>query len=218
MKKLSLVLILLFCIGVVNDGVAQMSKKEKKEWKKRIKKLEPEQYKSLLDENKSMKSEVANLRQQVGGVDSRIAEKDDQISQLQGQVDDMRTELSATKDELAKARSAAAQPQQQQQQVVDVSSKGSGINDQVGVVFKVQIGAFKNKDLEKYLDAGDNFSGEVDDQGLRRYSLGVFRDYWEADTFKKYLREMGVKDAWIVSFRDGKRVPIKEVLEGVSRK
>ena len=37
----------------------------------------------------------------------------------------------------------------------------------------------------------------------------------EADTFKKYLREMGVKDAWIVSFKDGQRVPIKDVLEGV---
>jgi len=28
---------------------------------------------------------------------------------------------------------------------------------------------------------------------------------------------MGVKDAWIVSFKDGKRVPIKDVLEGVSK-
>jgi cell division septation protein DedD len=96
-------------------------------------------------------------------------------------------------------------------------SVGSGINDQEGVVFKVQIGAFKNKDLSKYLEASENFSGETDENGLKRYSLGVFRDYWEADTFKKYLREMGVKDAWIVSFKDGQRVPIKEVLENVSK-
>jgi hypothetical protein len=26
---------------------------------------------------------------------------------------------------------------------------------------------------------------------------------------------MGVKDAWIVPYKDGKRVPIKDVLEGV---
>ena len=37
----------------------------------------------------------------------------------------------------------------------------------------------------------------------------------QADTFKKYLREMGVKGAWIVAYKDGKRVPIKDVLEGV---
>ena len=29
-------------------------------------------------------------------------------------------------------------------------------------------------------------------------TIGIFRDYWEADTFKKYMREMGVKDAIIV--------------------
>ena len=46
-------------------------------------------------------------------------------------------------------------------------------------------------------------------------TIGIFRDYWEADTFKKYLREMGVKDAWIVPFKDNVRVEIKDVLEGV---
>jgi len=29
------------------------------------------------------------------------------------------------------------------------------------------------------------------------------------------MREMGVKDAWIVPFKDGVRVEIKDVLEGV---
>ena len=50
---------------------------------------------------------------------------------------------------------------------------------------------------------------------VKKNYLGVFRDYWEADTFKKYLREMGVSEAWIVSFKDGQKVPIKDVLEGV---
>jgi hypothetical protein len=45
----------------------------------------------------------------------------------------------------------------------------------------------------------------------------VFTDYWEADTFKKYMREMGVSDAWIISYRDGVRVPIKEVLETIPK-
>ena len=83
-----------------------------------------------------------------------------------------------------------------------------------GVVFKVQIGAFRNKDLSKYFDNNENFSGENADD-LQKITLGQFRDYWEADTFKKYLREMGVKDAWIVPYKDGVRVPIKDVLEGV---
>jgi hypothetical protein len=83
-----------------------------------------------------------------------------------------------------------------------------------GVVFKVQIGTFKNKDLSKYFENNKNFSGEVDEDGTKKYTLGEFTDYWEADRFKKYLREMGVKDAWIVAYKDKKRLNMKEVLEG----
>jgi hypothetical protein len=84
-----------------------------------------------------------------------------------------------------------------------------------GVVFKVQIGAFKNKDLAKYFENNPNFGGEVKEGEPQKMTIGIFRDYWEADTFKKYMREMGVKDAWIVPYKDGTRVEIKDVLEGV---
>jgi hypothetical protein len=84
-----------------------------------------------------------------------------------------------------------------------------------GIVFKVQIGAFKNKDLAKYFDNNPNFGGEVKEGEPQKVTIGIFRDYWEADTFKKYMREMGVKDAWIVPYKDGQRVDIKDVLEGV---
>jgi len=32
----------------------------------------------------------------------------------------------------------------------------------------------------------------------------------EADNFKDYLREMGVKDAWVVCYKNGKRVALKD--------
>ena len=86
---------------------------------------------------------------------------------------------------------------------------------QDGVVFKVQIGAFRNKDLSKYFENNENFGGETEADGVQKITLGNFRDYWEADTFKKYLREMGVNDAWIVPYKDGTRVAMKDVLEGV---
>ncbi len=189
--------------GKKSKDSGQMSKKEEKEWKKRIKKLQPEQYKQVLDENKSLTGQISSLRTELGDVDDRIAEKDEQVSSYQSQVADLRSELS-------KAQSRA--PTQ------DVSNTNSSRNsdDDTGVVFKVQIGAFTQKDLSKYMDKARNFS-EEEEGGVRKYTIGVFRDYWEADTFKKYLREMGVKDAWIVSYRDGQRVPMKEVLEGVSK-
>jgi len=79
----------------------------------------------------------------------------------------------------------------------------------------VQIGAFKNKDLAKYFENNKNFSGDVDADGVKKYTLGYFNDYWEADNFKKYIREMGVKDAWIVAYKNGQRVNLRDVLEGL---
>jgi len=203
MKSFVSLLVLLFALTVCFEGTAQMSKKEKKEWKKRVKKLEPEEYKGLIEENRSLKSQVSSLRNELNGVDQKIAEKDDQIAQYSGQISDLRNQLAQ-----AQAKAKQAPP--------PAPKDEGGINENVGVVFKVQIGAFTNKDLSKYLDNAKNFSQEEGD-GVKRFTLGVFRDYWEADTFKKYLREMGVTDAWIVSYRDGTRVPIKEVLEGVTK-
>jgi hypothetical protein len=112
----------------------------------------------------------------------------------------MRGQLTATKAELAQLKeSPVVNP-------MDFSK---------GVVFKVQVGAFKNKDLAKYFDNNPNFGGEARDGEPQKITIGIFRDYWEADTFKKYMRDMGVKDAWIVPYRDGQRVEIKDVLEGV---
>ena len=144
----------------------------------------------MLDENKSMKSQVASLRSELDNVDDQLAAKDDQINQYAAQNADLR-------DQLAKAKASA----------------GAGtINDKVGIIFKVQIGAYKEIDLSE--DNSNSFGSEKGD--LNKYTIGVFKDYWEADTFKKYIKEMGVKDAWIVSYRDGKRVDISEVLEGKS--
>ncbi|MEM6643247.1 MAG: Ezrin/radixin/moesin family protein [Bacteroidota bacterium] len=203
MKKSSMFLAIVLLCGVAFEGVAQMDKKEKKEWKKRIKKLEPEQYKQLLDENKSLKGQVSSLKTELSNVDDRLAEKDQQIVSYQKQVGDLRNELARAQNQ-SKPRSTSK------------PSSSSGIDDSNGIVFKVQLGAYKQKDLKKY-DNSPNFSAENAD-GLQKVTLGVFRDYWEASTFKKHLRSMGVKEAWVVSYRDGQRVPIKEVLEGISKK
>ncbi len=195
MKHLTTVLLIIMALSVSVDAMAQMDKKEKKAWKKRLKKVSPEQYKDLIDQNKTMKSQVSSLRTELDNVDRKLAEKDDKISQQQAQIADLRSQV----------RSGGSTP--------PPTTSGSGINENVGVVFKVQIGAYKKIDLSKYKDSSANFNAETEGE-LNKYTIGVFKDYWEADTFKKYLRAMGVKDAWIVSYRDGTRVPIKDVLEG----
>lgn len=202
-------LILFFCLALMaasTASFAQLSKKEKKEWKKKAKEYakNPANLKSLTEEKQVADNSVTDLSGQLKTLQSSLGAKDSKITELEDEVSQLRGQLSSVRAELAQMKSSPTAPAP-----MDFSK---------GVVFKVQIGAFKNKDLSKYFENNPNFGGEAakGETEPQKLTIGVFRDYWEADTFKKYMRDMGVKDAWIVPYRDGQRVEIKDVLEGVT--
>lgn len=201
--------VLIVCLALFFSGTqvfAQLSKKEKKEWKKKAKEFakNPASLKQLTEEKQTADNSVTDLSGKVTELQSSISEKDSKIVSLEEEIAQIRGQLSSVKAELAQMKSTPAAPAP-----MDFSK---------GVVFKVQIGAFKNKDLSKYFENNPNFGGEAakGEGDPQKLTIGVFRDYWEADTFKKYMRDMGVKDAWIVPYKDGQRVEIKDVLEGVT--
>jgi len=202
--------VLFLCLALIFSGTtvfAQLSKAEKKEWKKKAKefKKNPAALKQLNDDKQVADNNVTDLSGQVKTLQSTVSDKNAKIAELEDQISRMRSELNSAKAELAQLK---AQP------VINPMDFSKG------VVFKVQVGAFKNKDLSKYFDNNPNFGGEAADKDKaepQKITIGIFRDYWEADTFKKYMREMGVKDAWIVPYKDGVRVEIKDVLEGVTQ-
>ena len=203
MKNLVLILAIIFCVSAVNVATAQLTKKEKKEWKKKLKKTSPEQFKRMYDENASLKSEISSIQGQLSSVQGTMGEKDAKIAELTEDNRKMEAQVNAARKAIAKAKQESE------------TQPAKSVVSEDGVVFKVQIGAFRNKDLSKYFENNENFGGETDEDGVQKITLGMFRDYWEADTFKKYLREMGVNDAWIVPYKDGTRVAMKDVLEGV---
>ena len=194
-----------------NVSYAQLDKAEKKEWKKKAKQYakNPAALKQMVEDNSSLNSEVSSLKTENQNLESRVADKDATISELQSSIQKFRSDLQAERQKLAEMQTKPA--------VDNATNTDMATSEAImdGVVFKVQIGAFRNKDLSKYFDNNPNFSGEKDEDGTQKITLGQFTDYWETDTFKKYLREMGVKDAWIVPYKDGVRVDIKDVLEGV---
>jgi vacuolar-type H+-ATPase subunit I/STV1 len=201
MKKYTL----LFCLALLFAGsqtFAQLSKQEKKEWKKKAKEYSknPANLKQLTEDKQSADNQVASLNSKINDMQRAMSDKDARIAELEDQLSQVRGQLTAANAQIAQLKeSPVINP-------MDFSK---------GVVFKVQVGAFKNKDLSKYFDNNPNFGGEVKESEPQRVTIGIFRDYWEADQFKKYMREMGVKDAWIVPYKDGQRTEIKEVLEGV---
>lgn len=195
MKNKILLLATLFCFLMVSQAEAQLSKKEKKEWKKKLKGTDPEDFKNMMEENSALKGQVNSMNSQVSNLQSTLSEKNARIAQLQDKVNSLETQVEdlTTKD----------------------ISEDNSTRVAKGVVFKVQIGAYKNKDLSTYTANSEDMATESGADGTQKYTLGNFTDYWEADKFKKELRNMGVKDAWIVPYKDGQRVPMKDVLEGV---
>lgn len=196
-KLITVCLALIFCSVQV---FAQLSKQERKEWKKKAKEYakQPANLKSFTEQKQAADSEVTNLKNQVTGLNNTVSNKNARIAELEDELSRMRSELTNARAELAQYKDNPPP--------MDFSR---------GTVFRVQIGAFRNKDLKKYFDNNPNFGGEATEKGEQKFTIGIFRDYWEADQFKKYMRDMGVKDAWIVPYKDGQRVDIKDVLEGV---
>ncbi|MBL4654601.1 MAG: thrombospondin type 3 repeat-containing protein [Bacteroidia bacterium] len=75
-----------------------------------------------------------------------------------------------------------------------------------GLIFKVQIGAYQSDtpiDLFQKIEA---ITSEPGPNGYTRYTAGVFRSYDASELFKNDVINKGIKDAFIVSYNNGKRM------------
>jgi hypothetical protein len=207
MKNLWILAILFFAVSLTTyaQKKPKPSKEEaalEKEWAAKLKQLKPLEYKKLMEDKDALSNQVSDLERSQVDLKADAERKDAEIAKLKKELEDYNSGVAPV----------VVQNQTSSGHTSDGLNTKRGPSK--GVVYKVQIGSFKNKDLSKYFDNNPNFSGEIDSDGTKKYTLGVFGDYWEADKFKKALREMGVKDAWVVAYKDGKRVNIKDVLEG----
>ncbi|MBO3698840.1 hypothetical protein [Roseivirga sp. E12] len=209
MKSQKVFLTLILGIFVASVALAQttegrpLTKKELKEWAKRKKKMSIEDFKLLYDENVKQKAQIASIEGEIQNLERQVSTKDDRVSDLQKQVTRMQAAYQAAQREIENLKDQSITPVYNPELI-------NGEDFSVGVVFKVQVGAFRKIDLAKYAETAKDFDQEGNE--LRKYIIGNFRNYDDANILKRYLREMGVEDAWIVPYRDGKRVPLKEVI------
>lgn len=210
-------IVLTLFVGILTASIAfgQMTKaeqkahkKEMKEWKKRKKKMSSEDFKEIMESQIQLKASAAGAISDIQSLENQVATKDGQIGDLQKQVTRMQASYQSAQRELDNLQqNAATQPVYNPDLI-------NGEDFSVGVVFKVQVGAFRKMDLEKYAKSSKEFSQEEGEE-LRKYIIGNFRNYEDANVLKRYLREMGLADAWIVPYRDGQRVPLKEVVADI---
>ncbi len=82
-----------------------------------------------------------------------------------------------------------------------------------GVYYKVQIGAFRNEIPQNLYDQFAPMSGESTGNGMIRYTAGYFVSFGSADEMKSQIRRMGFADAFVVAYKNGKRIPLYEAID-----
>ncbi len=196
-------------MGMATSAFSQ-TKEEEKEWAKKLKELKPMDYKKLLDQKDALTSRVSECEGTENRLKNEATEKDAEIAKLKKELEDYSSGAVP-----GVAQKTATEGETKEERKEERAEAKAEKKETKGLVYKVQIGSFKNKDLTKYFDNNPNFSGDVDADGIKKYTLGEFTDYWEADKLKSALREMGVKGAWVVAYKDGQRVSMKDAREGI---
>ena len=79
-----------------------------------------------------------------------------------------------------------------------------------GLVFKVQIGAFRNPIPQNHYKGFAPIMAEDAGNGITRYTAGFFKTFNMANEAKNSIRSIGYEDAFVVAFMNGKRININE--------
>ncbi|HMQ77001.1 MAG TPA: hypothetical protein PKE21_07770 [Flavobacteriales bacterium] len=79
-----------------------------------------------------------------------------------------------------------------------------------GLVFSVQIGAFRDPVPQQVFSDLAPVTGERTTSGLVRYTAGLFTRFASADEAKASVRGRGYRDAFVVAFYNGERISLAE--------
>jgi len=82
-----------------------------------------------------------------------------------------------------------------------------------GLVFKVQIGAFKAPLPNNTFKGLTPVIAQTTPSGYIRYMAGNFKQYTSANAVKNDLRNLGYSDAFVVAYLDGKRINLNEATD-----
>ncbi len=107
-----------------------------------------------------------------------------------------------------------------EEDIFSLRTPGERVNAHIGVdqpkpaglVFSVQIGAFRNPIPADLFGDIVPVMGESAGGGLTRYTAGLFDDYGAADRARGQVRDRGYRDAFVVAYRDGVRITLAEAL------
>lgn len=81
-----------------------------------------------------------------------------------------------------------------------------------GLVFAVQVGAFRNPIPQDLFQGFSPIRGERVADGITRYSAGLFTEFTKAISARNTIRGKGYGDAFVVAYLNGERIPLNRAL------
>jgi len=121
------------------------------------------------------------------------------------------TELKKNEQAMVEAKSKTGDSEEKKKNQENVAAESGNINKEI--IFKVQVLYSENTLGSDSL----RFNGlknvwEYQDGGLYKYTIGNKRDIQSASALQSELRKKGFSDAFVVAFKNGKRIPVIEAL------
>ena len=121
------------------------------------------------------------------------------------------TELKKNEQAMVEAKSKKVDFEAKKENQENVAAESGNINKEI--IFKVQVLSSENPLGSDSL----RFNGlknvwEYQDGGLYKYTIGNKRDIQSASALQSELRKKGFSDAFVVAFKNGKRIPAREAL------
>lgn len=185
---------------IANTAFGQLSKNDKQKLKNELKgymsdlegyKAKKEDLQMTLDSNeaqiKRLKDELAYTAMNQTEMQNKVEAYEKEVNKLRSENEELKTWNDSTANEAMGATVPGA------------------INSEKGTVYKIQVGNYKEFNLTKYFET-PRYIGYEEANGTNRYIISSFTDRKVAFNFLEDIKRLGIKDAFVTKYIDGKRV------------
>jgi hypothetical protein len=196
MKNLKLFLVGSLVLMMCGGHVLAQTKEEKKQLKKELKvyrKMKPAQIRAMKINYDKQLDSFTETKNQLKVSNRRADSLQTELNAMNARVRMLEGELLVAQRDAANAKKGQAK----------------------GYYYRVQLGAYKNFDIKGKLNKGDETMMAENKDGMDKYVVGLFFNFEEADAFKNDIRKMGIRDAFVVPYKDGVRITHKEAKAGI---
>lgn len=207
------ILTLLFVLALVFSGsqsyAQELSKDEIKAIKSELKQYrkDPASFQQLKDEHRLFRKQKEDAERQLNALRADQGQGSDQLARKQQEVVDLNNQLMSAQATIQRLETELSN------RPTTTTNPTPTFKDNfvAGLVYRVQIGAYRKVTVPGQEQSSDQMTVESSD-GMQKILIGNFRNYDEAKELGDYFKRIGLKDAWVVPYRDGTRISLKEAL------